>query len=69
MLKRLAPNFWRIPPTSGRWSDSWHKIKAISGFLMPSLWWMLRQQDGDKKKLLADQVQGFIYIVARPKSS
>jgi hypothetical protein len=29
---------------------SWQKIKAISGCLMPSLWWMLRQQDGDKKR-------------------
>jgi hypothetical protein len=38
----------QLPPASGRWSDSWHKIKAISGFLMPSLWWMLRRQDGNK---------------------
>jgi hypothetical protein len=41
------------PPASDRWSDSWHKIKAISGCLMPSLWWMLRWQDGDKKKLIS----------------
>jgi hypothetical protein len=45
---RLLP-----PPASGRWSDSWHKIKAISGCLMPSLWWMLRWQDGDKKVVLS----------------
>jgi hypothetical protein len=33
-------------------ADSWHKIKAISGCLIPSLCWMLRRQDGDKKTLL-----------------
>jgi hypothetical protein len=42
----------QLPPTSGRWSESWHKIKAISGCLMPSLWWMLRRQEGDEKNVI-----------------
>jgi hypothetical protein len=52
-------------PASGRWSDSWHKIKAISGCLMPSLWWMLRQQDGDikKKKKEKKPTQAFVVWV------